>query len=74
MRSVPRLGEATALREAGALLPTIAGSVPSLLELPSGCAFAPRCPYAIDACTAAFPQLDDTGDGHMSRCIRWQVV
>jgi peptide/nickel transport system ATP-binding protein len=74
MRSVPRLGEATALKEAGVKLPTIAGSVPSLFDLPAGCAFAPRCPYAIDACRAAFPPLIDTGNGHLSRCIRWQEV
>jgi peptide/nickel transport system ATP-binding protein len=74
MRSVPRLGEATALKEAGTPLPTIAGSVPSLANLPSGCAFAPRCPYRIDACSAAFPPLADTGSGQLSRCIRWQEV
>ncbi|WP_159587995.1 ABC transporter ATP-binding protein [Chelativorans xinjiangense] len=74
MRSVPQLGEATALKEAGAPLQTIAGSVPSLIDLPPGCAFAPRCPYAIDACTTAFPDLVDTGKGHASRCIRWQEI
>jgi peptide/nickel transport system ATP-binding protein len=74
MRSVPRLGEATVLKEAGTPLPTIPGSVPSLTELPSGCPFAPRCPLAIDACRAAFPPLADTGTGQLSRCIRWPEV
>ncbi|WP_163272135.1 ABC transporter ATP-binding protein [Chelativorans alearense] len=74
MRSVPQLGEATALKEAGAPLQTIAGSVPSLVDLPPGCAFAPRCPHAIGACTTAFPDLVDTGKGHASRCIRWQEI
>jgi peptide/nickel transport system ATP-binding protein len=74
MRSVPRLGEATALKEADIPLPAIAGSVPSLVDLPPGCPFAPRCPYAIPACTAAPPPLVDTGDGQLSRCIRWQEV
>jgi len=74
MRSVPQLGEATKLKDAGAPLPTIIGSVPSLVDLPPGCAFAQRCPYAIEACTAKFPKLVDTGDGHSSRCIRWQEI
>ena len=74
MRSVPRLGEATLLKEAGMTLPTIPGSVPALTELPSGCPFAPRCPLAIDACRAAFPPLADTGGDQLSRCIRWPEV
>ncbi len=74
MRSVPRLGEATALKRAGTPLPTIAGSVPSLANLPTGCSFAPRCPYATDACAVAVPPLVDVGGGQMSRCIRWQEL
>jgi len=74
MRSVPRLGEATELRRRGIPLPTIAGSVPSLVHLPQGCSFAPRCPLAIDACRADVPPLYDTGNGQKSRCIRWQEV
>jgi peptide/nickel transport system ATP-binding protein len=31
--------------------------VPSLADLPSGCAFHPRCPAASDACRAAMPEL-----------------
>ncbi len=72
MRSIPKLGEATALKRQGKPLPTIAGSVPSLIQLPSGCSFAPRCPYAIDACRADVPPLYDTGTGQRSRCVRWQ--
>ncbi|KLK91291.1 peptide ABC transporter ATP-binding protein [Microvirga vignae] len=74
MRSVPRLGEATELRRRGIPLPTIAGSVPSLVHLPTGCSFAPRCPLAIDACRAGVPPLYETGNGRKSRCIRWQEV
>ena len=74
LRSVPRLGQATALKRAGTPLPTIARAVPSLANLPRGCAFAPRCPYAIDACTVAVPPLADTGGGHGSRCIRWPEI
>jgi peptide/nickel transport system ATP-binding protein len=74
MRSVPRLGEATALKRAGTPLPTIAGNVPSLALLPQGCSFAPRCGYAIDTCRAVVPPLFDTGGGQHSRCIRWQEL
>ncbi|GLQ53123.1 ABC transporter ATP-binding protein [Devosia nitrariae] len=74
MRSAPRLGEATVLKEAGTPLPTIAGSVPSLANLPNGCPFASRCGYRIDRCTEALPALADTGHAQFSRCIRWQEV
>ncbi len=67
----PRLGAA---RVAGERLPTIAGSVPDLADLPAGCPFAGRCPRTMDACHAALPPavaLDaDLGGGHMARCIR----
>lgn len=74
MRSVPKLGEASALKRSGLALPTIAGSVPSLADLPAGCAFAPRCPHALPACRAAVPALAAAGEGHASRCIRWQEI
>jgi len=41
----------------GTRLPEIGGTVPSLLALPPGCAFAPRCGRALDACTHARPSL-----------------
>lgn len=74
MHSVPRLGQATALKKAGTPLPTIDGSVPSLANLPSGCAFAPRCSYAIPACTGSVPPLFDASPQHKSRCIRWEEL
>jgi oligopeptide/dipeptide ABC transporter ATP-binding protein len=55
MRSVPRLGEATKLKEADIPLPTIAGSVPPLTRLPPGCPFSPRCPNRFDPCDKAVP-------------------
>lgn len=74
MRSAPRIGEATVLKESGKPLPTIAGSVPSLANLPAGCPFAPRCSYSFERCTEAIPALVDMGEGQFSRCIRWQEV
>ncbi|MER8505911.1 ABC transporter ATP-binding protein [Mesorhizobium sp. M0199] len=74
MRSVPRLGEATALKVAGTPLPTIAGNVPSLALLPKGCSFAPRCPMAITACRAAVPPLFAATPTQQSRCLRWEEL
>lgn len=74
LRSVPRLGQAVALKQAGTPLPTIPGNVPSLRNLPKGCAFANRCELAIDACKASMPPLVQTSPTQNSRCIRWQEL
>ncbi|MES0095437.1 ABC transporter ATP-binding protein [Mesorhizobium sp. M0019] len=74
MRSVPRLGQATALKAAGTPLPTIAGNVPSPALLPKGCSFAPRCPMAIAACRAAVPPLFGATPTQQSRCLRWEEL
>ena len=37
---------------------------------PTGCGFRMRCPYAKDACATAVPPLVDTGEGHLTACIR----
>jgi peptide/nickel transport system ATP-binding protein len=47
----------------------IAGAVSAIGERPAGCAFAPRCELASDACVAAPPPVQLTG-GHRVRCIR----
>jgi peptide/nickel transport system ATP-binding protein len=49
---------------------SIPGSVPPITALPPGCAFEPRCRYAIDACSSVPPQLEAAGDQHLSRCLR----
>ena len=66
IRSIPRI-DADASR--GARLVSIPGTVPSLLEPPPGCRFAPRCAYARDACTRATPALREVGPGHRVACI-----
>jgi peptide/nickel transport system ATP-binding protein len=66
IRSIPRI-DADATR--GARLVSIAGTVPSLVEPPPGCRFAPRCAYARDACTQATPALRHVGTGHRVACI-----
>jgi oligopeptide transport system ATP-binding protein len=64
LKSVPRLNEPRA-----ETLQTIAGLPPDLANLPPGCAFAPRCYLATDACWAAGPELEVTGYGRLSACI-----
>ena len=52
-------------------LTPVEGNPPSLLNLPPGCPFAPRCPMAIDACRQAEPELTPTDlDKHEAACIR----
>ena len=66
IRSIPRI-DADASR--GSRLVSIPGTVPSLVEPPPGCRFAPRCAYARDACTRATPALREVGAGHHVACI-----
>jgi peptide/nickel transport system ATP-binding protein len=53
-----------------ARLVEIPGMVPSLTNLPPGCAFAPRCALAVDRCRAEYPPLQDFGDDHFAACWR----
>jgi peptide/nickel transport system ATP-binding protein len=48
----------------------IPGTVPSLVRLPKGCAFAPRCKLAIQRCETDYPPLADWGGGHLAACWR----
>jgi peptide/nickel transport system ATP-binding protein len=70
----PRLGLARGTR-----LTTIAGSVPDLVDLPAGCAFADRCPKAAVSCREAppevlaiAPQTAGTPE-HRVSCPRWSL-
>lgn len=45
----------------------IKGNVPAPNEMPSGCRFAPRCPFASDICNT-LPELKDLGNGNEVRC------
>jgi oligopeptide/dipeptide ABC transporter ATP-binding protein len=46
------------------------GDVPSSINPPSGCAFHPRCPYAVDACRRETPSLVEITPQHFAACIR----
>ncbi len=45
------------------------GDPGSLIDLPSGCAFHPRCPYATDECLKREPQEVTVSEGHMVTCL-----
>ncbi|MER3455412.1 MAG: peptide ABC transporter ATP-binding protein [candidate division GAL15 bacterium] len=62
LNSVPKLSE-----RAERLVP-IEGQPPSLIDLPPGCAFAPRCPFALEVCTTADPPEYPVGSDHTARC------
>jgi oligopeptide/dipeptide ABC transporter ATP-binding protein len=49
-------------------LDTIEGTVPSLQNLPPGCAFEPRCESRIADCGRSFPPLVEVANGHWARC------
>lgn len=67
LSSLPRLEEQ---REE---LESISGAVPNPLDMPSGCAFHPRCPLADDNCRVVKPRLEQYGDQHYASCLKASV-
>ena len=63
MAAVPRLDT-----DLGATLRHIPGQPPSLIEVPTGCRFSPRCEYAENRCETSLPRLDLVAPGHTVRC------
>jgi peptide/nickel transport system ATP-binding protein len=55
-------------------LRSIEGAPPSLIDLPPGCAFAPRCTFATDACRQGRPALVTVGPDHQSACLHHDRV
>lgn len=53
----------------GEPIQAIEGMAPDLANMPSGCAFAPRCPFATDECSAGVPALTDFGSAHQAACF-----
>jgi oligopeptide/dipeptide ABC transporter ATP-binding protein len=49
---------------------TIEGQPPSLMDLPVGCRFADRCPYAEQRCLDAYPDSFEVGAEHTADCWR----
>ncbi|MCZ2819266.1 ABC transporter ATP-binding protein [Modestobacter sp. VKM Ac-2977] len=67
--SLPRLDSATRER-----LTPIKGAPPSVVNMPPGCPFAPRCPLHIAECDEAEPERFQVGPGHTAACIRTEEV
>jgi peptide/nickel transport system ATP-binding protein len=65
LRSIP-----SAITRPGATLETIGGSPPSLVNLPNGCYFHPRCSMAVAECTQQRQLLVRVDEDHLSRCHR----
>ncbi len=63
LQSVPRFSQGR-----GTKLSTIEGTPPDLAHLPTGCAFHPRCTYAIDQCRADTPTLTVREPDHAAAC------
>ncbi len=67
LTSMPRLDRARKER-----LDPVPGNPPSLINIPSGCAFHPRCGYRSEvpgaACRTVVPDLEDSGGEHLVRC------
>jgi peptide/nickel transport system ATP-binding protein len=66
LRSIPRIDRAAITRER---LQAIPGVVPSMLDLPPGCRFAPRCPFAKAVCNEKEPELREVRPGHKVACV-----
>ncbi|WP_189236405.1 ABC transporter ATP-binding protein [Planomonospora parontospora] len=66
--SIPSLDKGSG----SARLRPIKGTPPSLINLPSGCPFSPRCPLATDVCRTSEPPLAETDSGgHYAACHHW---
>ena len=55
-------------------LRTIDGAPPSLIQLPTGCSFNPRCRFKTDKCTQDTPTLVGVSEGHTAACWEWEKV
>ena len=59
------------LKKRGEDLIPIQGLMPDPMHLPEGCAFSPRCPYAVEKCRIECPGLEMV-NGHQVACIRYK--
>ncbi|MGC8849113.1 MAG: oligopeptide/dipeptide ABC transporter ATP-binding protein [Candidatus Bathyarchaeia archaeon] len=63
MASIPPGDPNSRLREI-----KIRGETPSPIDVPQGCRFNPRCPYAIDRCRKVEPELKEVKQGRLVAC------
>jgi oligopeptide/dipeptide ABC transporter ATP-binding protein len=69
LNSVPRLD-----RPASERLDPIDGEIPDPANLPSGCAFAPRCRWTNEKCSVSEPELEQVQDRQMVACYESNIV
>jgi peptide/nickel transport system ATP-binding protein len=62
LESIPRVDQK------GTRLIPIEGSPPSLINVPPGCPFHPRCPHRFEPCDKEIPELLERGGGHPDAC------
>jgi peptide/nickel transport system ATP-binding protein len=62
LESIPRV------QQKGTRLLPIEGSPPSLIRVPPGCPFHPRCPHRFSPCDKERPDFTDRGGGHPEAC------
>ena len=62
LESIPRVDQK------GTRLLPIPGTPPSLINVPPGCAFHPRCPHRFEPCDKERPEFVDRGGGHPNAC------
>ena len=55
-------------------LAVIPGTIPNLIDPPSGCRFHPRCKYAKAGCAKEIPPLKEVEPGHFVACVRYQEI
>lgn len=65
VRSIPRV-------DRDVVLEPIPGSVPSLVNPPSGCRYAGRCEWVMDRCRASRPAMIEAGPGHVVACYGFE--
>ena len=68
MKAMPTMGEK---RDR---LYDIEGMVPHITQMPQGCRFHTRCPYAQEDCRQTCPDLVDIGGGHCVRCFHYNEL
>lgn len=62
LKSLPKLNDSNNR------LDTIEGSVPTVKNMPKGCRFHPRCPYAMEECVNVEPEIYQLDDKHTCKC------
>ena len=73
--TVGLLGSIPSVESSGAPLTPIRGAPPSLINLPAGCPFSPRCPLVQEDCLHTEPPLDVTDTvEHQAACLHWQQL